>query len=80
MRPVNSVFERAVKLVKRIEFNGVETLVFLRGDGVADSVPRWSPRADLLLSDRSPLRVVGVYLPGVSAHDLAEDIAAGVAP
>lgn len=74
------MFERAQKLVKRIEFHACETLVFLRKDGVADSVPRWSSRAELLLSDGSPLRVVGVYRPGVDAHSLSDDIACVVAP
>lgn len=74
MSPHASVADRAAKIVARIDFNRVDTLVFLRHDGVADSVPTYSPRATALSGASSRLKLVGVYSPGVTTHALAEDI------
>lgn len=78
--PPASMSDRAEKIRARIEFHAVETVVFLRPDGVLDSAPSWSPRGSALLkgSDlgRAGYRIVGVYSPGVSTEQLAADVRA----
>ena len=72
--PETNLIERSRRIVSRIAFHACNTLVFVRPDGVIDSVPAWSPRASSLQSSGAAagFRVVGVY--GIQAK--AEQIAA----
>lgn len=71
------LIDRAEKIVKRIEFHACKTLVFVRADGVVDSVPEWSPRAAALLADGAAARagfvIVGVYCVGVKPEQISAD-------
>lgn len=73
----HDLLTRAEKLVRRIDFHGRETLVFVNSDGFVDSAPIFTERAAALLRaqcDQRGFRVVGNYRPGVSVAQLAADV------
>ena len=77
MTPQADLISRAGRMVARISFHGCDTLVFVRRDGVLDSVPSWSPRAAALMADGAAaaagFQIVGVYGVGVTAEQIAAD-------
>ena len=76
MTPPASHLDRARLMQRRVDFFGCSTLVFIRPDGVVDSVLSFSPRAQAIQESagRSGYRIVGTYAPGVTAEQIVGDV------